>query len=407
MIRKARMSLRFAQAMRLPAPLPHVSQVAARMLPRHLDGVLLGAAVTLSMVGALLVWSATLPPTGHAGPTVYAWRHLGHLLLALPLCLALASLTRRALRAYTPVLFVAVTVALLLVLGPLGETVNGSRSWIALGDLRVQPAETAKIALILAVAAVLGRPRPRTPRPPASDVLISLGVAAVPIGLILLQPDLGSALVLTAIYLALLACSGAPLRWPLALLGCGAFTGLAVWQLGLLKDYQVARFTAFLDPHADPLGAGYNVNQALIAVGSGGLSGSGLFHGGQTRGKFVPEQHTDFVFSVAAEELGFAGGCAVIVLLGVVLLRILRVASRCDEVHGRLVCIGVAAWFCVQVFVNIGMTLGLTPVTGLPLPFVSYGGSAAVANFAALGLVMAVHAHNEERRSLEPAGTRG
>ncbi|HLU96465.1 MAG TPA: rod shape-determining protein RodA [Thermobifida alba] len=392
------MSLRFDQSVRLPAPLSRLVRLAARAVPRRLDWVLLAAVLTLGVLGALMVWSATLQPGGPPGPTRYAWRHLGHLLLALPLCLAVAAVDHRRVRAYAPVLLVAVTVALLLVLGPLGEVVNGSRAWIAVGGLQVQPAETAKIALILTVAAVLGGPPDRTRAPAAREVLLSLGVLAVPTGLVLLQPDLGSALVLGAIHLAMLALSGASPRWPLALLGCGALGALAVWWLGLLKDYQVARLVSFLDPGADPLGAGYNVNQALIAVGSGGLGGAGLFQGWQTSGKLVPEQHTDFVFSVVAEELGFAGGCAVIVLLGVVLLRVLRTAARCDQPYGRLVCVGVAAWFCFQVFVNIGMTLGLSPVTGLPLPFVSYGGSAAVANLTAVGLVLGVHAHTGEPR---------
>ncbi len=386
------MSLRVERLTSPSAPLPRLRQRIARFLPRRLDRVLLGAVLALGVLGTLMVWSATLQPGGPPLPTGYAWRHLGHLLAALLVCVAVATVDHRLLRAYVPVLFAVATVALVLVLTPLGRVVNGSRSWIAIGEVQVQPAEIAKIALILSVAALLGGPRDGTRAPDRRDVLLSLGALAVLVGLVMMQPDLGSALVLGAVYLAMLALSGASPRWVLALIGCGVLGVLAVWWLGLLKDYQMARFASFLDPEADPLGAGYNVNQAIIAVGSGGLIGSGPFRGAQTGGKFVPEQHTDFIFTVAAEELGFVGGCAVVVLLGVVLLRILRIAAHCDQPYERLVCAGVAAWFCFQGFVNIGMTLGVTPVTGLPLPFVSYGGSAAVANLAAVGLVLAVHA---------------
>ncbi|MEY9210802.1 rod shape-determining protein RodA [Thermobifida halotolerans] len=390
------MSLRSETSVRPASPGVRLRRLAVWAAPHRVDWVLLAAVLALGVLGVLVVWSATLSPDGSTGLTEYAWRHLGHLVLALLVCLAVASLGHRVVRACVPVVFAVATVGLLLVLTPLGEVINGARSWIVIGGLQAQPGEVAKIALILGVAVLLGEPRDGEPAPTTRDVLFSLAVLAVPMGLILLQPDLGTAMVLGAVYLAMLASSGASPRWVLLLLGCGLLGALAVWRFDLLKDYQVARFASFIDPGADPLGAGYNVNQALIAVGSGGLGGSGLFRGEQTSGKFVPEQHTDFIFTVVAEELGFVGGSAAIVLLGVVLLRVLRVAARCGHPYGRLVCVGVAAWICFQAFVNIGMTLGLTPVTGLPLPFVSYGGSAAVANLTGIGLVLAVRAHDRE-----------
>jgi len=167
--------------------------------------------------------------------------------------------------------------------------------------------------------------------------------------------------------------------------------GLAVWSLHLLKPYQMRRLTAFVNPSADPLGAGYSAAQAKIAIGSGRMFGQGLFHGQLVAGNFVPEQHTDFIFSVAGEELGFVGTITIIALLGIVLLRAIRIAARADDMFGLLVASGIAIWFGVQSFINIGMTIGITPVTGLPLPFVSYGGSAMFADLIAIGVLLAVH----------------
>ncbi|TDQ46872.1 rod shape-determining protein RodA [Actinorugispora endophytica] len=363
-------------------------------LPQRLDWALLSAVAALGVLGVLLVWASTIPPGGPVEFTGFARRHLAHLTVGLLACLAVAGVDYRVARAYAPVVFTLAAVGLALVLSPMGAVVNGSRSWLVVGGFQAQPGEVAKIALILGAATLLGEPRDGEHAPATWDVLMSLLVLAVPMGLILAQPDLGTAMVLGGVYLGMLALSGAPLRWVLGLVGCGLLGVLAVWWFGLLEDYQLARFATFIDPTADPQGAGYNANQALIAIGSGGVNGTGLFRGEQTSGKFVPEQHTDFIFTVAGEELGFIGGAAIIVLLGVVLLRTLRIAAHCEQPYGRLVCAGVAAWICVQSFVNIGMTLGIMPITGLPLPFVSYGGTAAVANFTAVGLVLAIRAHD-------------
>jgi rod shape determining protein RodA len=162
-------------------------------------------------------------------------------------------------------------------------------------------------------------------------------------------------------------------------------------QVGLLKDYQIDRFRAFYDPAADPKGAGFNVRQAQIAIGSGGVDGQGLFHGTQTQGRFVPAQQTDFIFTVAGEELGFIGAALVVALLGLVLWRAGRIAMGAEDLFGRLLATGVLCWFAFQAFENIGMTLGIMPVTGVPLPFVSYGGSSMFANMIAVGLLQNVH----------------
>jgi rod shape determining protein RodA len=226
-------------------------------------------------------------------------------------------------------------------------------------------------------------------------VLVLL-VAALPMALILLQPDLGTVLVLVFIVLGVLAVSGASARWLGGLVLAGVVVSAGAVQLGLLDDYQLARFAAFADPELDPRGVGYNTNQARIAIGSGGLTGKGLFQGPQTSGRFIPEQQTDFVFTVAGEELGLLGASALLALLGVVLWRGLRIALLASDLFGRLLAAGVVCWFAFQSFVNVGMTLGIMPVTGLPLPFVSYGGSAMFANLLAVGLLQNVHLRSRE-----------
>ncbi|WP_017541520.1 rod shape-determining protein RodA [Nocardiopsis halophila] len=377
-----------------PGPAGRVARAVAGARRRRLDWVLVGTVLALTGIGALLLAAATYEPGHPESPLAYLERHLLHVAVAVAVGAAVAFVDHRKPRAYAPVVFALSAVLLALVLSPLGQVVNGSRSWVALGPVQLQPSEFAKGALVLMIAVLLGEPRDGETAPTSRDVLFSLAALAVPLGLVMLQPDLGTGMVVGTTYLAMLALSGAPLRWILALLGCGAAAGFSVWWFGLLKAYQLARFTSFLDPSADPRGTGYNATQAMNAVGSGGISGSGLFQGQLTAGRFVPEQHTDFIFTVAGEELGFVGGIAVIGLLALMLLRILRIAAGCEQPYGRLVCVGVAAWFAFQSFINIGMTLGITPITGIPLPFVSYGGSATIANMAAVGLVLGVNARD-------------
>jgi rod shape determining protein RodA len=283
------------------------------------------------------------------------------------------------------------------VLTPLGKTINGAHSWIVLGGgFQVQPSELAKVALVVGMAMLLAEKRDVEEGPRSGDVLLVLALAAVPMALVMLQPDLGTVLVLVFIVLGVLALSGAPARWIVGLITAGALVCVAAVQLGVLDEYQVDRFAAFANPALDPQGVGYNTNQARIAIGSGGLEGKGLFEGTQTNGRFIPEQQTDFIFTVAGEELGLWGGSLLLGLLGVVLWRGLRIASRAQDAFGRLVAAGVVCWFAFQSFVNIGMTLGIMPVTGLPLPFVSYGGSAMFASLVAVGLLQNVHLRSRE-----------
>ncbi len=366
---------------------------------RNLDWWLVIAVVALIGMGALLVWSATKQRMINAGvdPQTFLKKHVINAVIGLLLGSAAALVDYRSLRAYAPFIYGLSCLGLLAVLSPLGSVINGSRSWIVLpAGFQVQPSEFAKVALVVGMAMLLGEKRDGEVAPRNSDVLLLLGLAVIPMGLIMLQPDLGTMLVFTFVILGVLAVANAPGRWIGGLLLLGVAVSFAAVQLDVLKDYQLDRFAAFADPGLDPRGAGYNVSQARIAIGSGGFFGKGLFQGTQTNGRFIPEQQTDFVFTVAGEELGLIGAGAVILLLGVVLWRGLRIARLTNDTFGRLVAAGVVSWFAFQSFVNIGMTLGIMPVTGLPLPFVSYGGSAMFANLMAVGLLQNVHMRSRE-----------
>ncbi|MCW2680099.1 MAG: rod shape-determining protein RodA [Frankiales bacterium] len=365
----------------------------------RLDWLLALAVAGLVGLGSLLVWSATRQRMLDADldPTAFLKRHLINAAIGLALASVAALVDYRSLRAYAPVIYVLSCLGLIAVLSPLGKTINGAHSWIVLGGgFQVQPSEVAKVALVVGMAMLLAEQRDGEDGPRDGDVVMVLLLAAVPMALVMLQPDLGTVLVLVFIVLGVLALSGAPARWIVGLIAAGALVSVAAVQLGVLDDYQVDRFAAFANPALDPQGVGYNTNQARIAIGSGGLDGKGLFQGTQTNGRFIPEQQTDFIFTVAGEELGLLGGSLLLGLLGVVLWRGLRIASRSKDAFGRLVAAGVVCWFAFQSFVNVGMTLGIMPVTGLPLPFVSYGGSAMFANLVAVGLLQNVHLRSRD-----------
>jgi rod shape determining protein RodA len=361
---------------------------------RRLDWALVLPVVALSVMGSLLVWSAThaLLIEHHEDPAGFLKKHLLNLMIGLVLGGVVTLLDYRLLRAYAPILYGLSCLGLLAVLTPLGDTVNGSHSWIVLGGgFQIQPSEFAKVGLVVLLAMILGEPRDGEVGPGHRDILWALGLAGLPMALIMLQPDLGTTLVFAAVILGMLAVSGVRKIWIVGLFSSGLLAAFSAWFFGLLKPYQLARFTAFADPSADPRGAGYNAQQARIAVGSGGIFGKGLFHGDQTTGHFVPEQQTDFIFTVAGEELGFLGAAVILLLLGLLLWRGLRIATQAADLFGTLVATGAVCWLAFQTFENVGMCLGIMPITGLPLPFVSYGGSATFANMIALGLLQTVH----------------
>ncbi|WP_369389155.1 rod shape-determining protein RodA [Streptomyces sp. CG1] len=364
-------------------------------LARRLDWPMLMAALVLSLLGSLLVYSATRNRTeiNQGDQYYFLVRHLMNLGIGFALMIGTLWLGHRALRNAVPILYGISLFGVLLVLTPLGATINGSRNWIVFGGgFSLQPAEFVKISIILGMAMILAARVDAGDKqhPDHRTVMQSLALAAVPILIVLLMPDLGTVLAMVAIILGVLLASGASNRWIFGLLITGVLGCLAIWQLHILDQYQINRFAAFANPNLDPAGVGYNTNQARIAIGSGGLTGAGLFHGSQTTGQFVPEQQTDFVFTVAGEELGFVGAGLIIFLLGVVLWRACRIARDSTELYGTIVAAGIVAWFAFQSFENIGMTLGIMPVTGLPLPFVSYGGSSMFVVWVAVGLLQSI-----------------
>ena len=365
---------------------------------RRLDWVLLLAVAALATVGGLLIWSATRQKELDAGldPQAFLKRHAINAALGLLLGAVAALADYRSLRSYAPFVYGASCLGLLAVLSPLGSTINGAHSWIVLpAGLQIQPAEFAKVAIVVGMATLLGEKRDGESVPRDGDILAVLGLCAVPMGLIMLQPDLGTVMVIVFIVLGVLAVAGSPARWVAGLLLAGAVLGAGVAP-HVLSAYQKNRFAVFANTQLDPAGVGYNTRQARTAIGSGGITGKGLFDGSQTQGRFIPEQHTDFVFTVAGEELGLVGAGGIICALGLVLWRGLHIASKATDAFGRLVAAGVVLWFAFQSFVNIGMTLGIMPVTGLPLPFVSYGGSSMFANLIAVGLLQNVHLRSKE-----------
>ncbi|GAA2784676.1 rod shape-determining protein RodA [Streptomyces rameus] len=363
-------------------------------LTRRLDWPILLAATALSLMGSLLVYSATRNRTeiNQGDPYFFLIRHLMNLGIGMALMIATVWLGHRALRNAVPILYGLSVLLALVVLTPLGATINGQRNWLVIGGFSLQPAEFLKVSIILGMAMMLAArvDAGDKPHPDHRTVFQSLCLATVPILILLLMPDLGSVLAMVAIILGVLLASGSSNRWVFGLLLTGVIGCVAIWQLHILDEYQINRFAAFANPDLDPAGVGYNTNQARIAIGSGGLTGAGLFHGSQTTGQFVPEQQTDFVFTVAGEELGFLGAGLIIFLLGVLLWRACRIARDSTELYGTIVAAGIVAWFAFQSFENIGMTLGIMPVTGLPLPFVSYGGSSMFAVWVAVGLLQSI-----------------
>ena len=368
---------------------------------RHVDWVLIAAVLALSALGVMLVWSATEPSLAAAGTSTrtYLDKQAVYVVLGLVLMGGISLVDYRQLRVYAPVIYGVAVLGLLIVLTPLGATVNGAAGWIDLpGGFQMEPSEYAKIALILVTAMLFSELREGTRDPAVSrsgprlrDVGIVIACGLPLIVLVVIEPALGISMVLAVVLAGLVLLSGVRLRWVIALAAAAAVAVTAVLSLHLLKGYQLTRLTGFLHPASNAAGSGYNEIQAKIAIGSGGMFGQGLFHGQSVSGSYVPAQSTDFIFTVAGQELGFVGAVAIVALLGVVVVRALRIATRADDQFGMLVAVGIAIWFLFQSFVNIGMTVGIMPITGLPLPFISYGGSAIFADMIAIGLLLSVH----------------
>jgi rod shape determining protein RodA len=367
-----------------------------RSLFHGFDPVLTIVVGLLLFLGTLLVWAATRDWYARGGldPQYYLKRHIINILIGAVLAYGVTVIDYRLLRAYTPILWGAAVLGLLIVLIPgLGTEKNGAKAWIALpGGFQIQPAEFAKVGIIIGMAMILSERSHDSDKPSNKNVLQSLAVAALPVLLIVLQPDMGTILIIAASVVTMIAVSGTSSKWVVGLLLLAVSGGFIAVQAGVVSEYQVKRLQTFVDPNADTQGSGYQLRQARITVGSGGLLGTGLFNGPQTSGRFVPEQQTDFIFTVAGEQLGFVGSGAILILYLILLMRAFSIARRTNDPFGRLVCTGVIAWFAFQMFENIGMTLGMMPMTGVPLPFISYGGSSMFATLIGFGLLQNVHA---------------
>ena len=360
------------------------------------DPILTVAVGLLLFIGTLLVYAATRDWYASIGldPQYYLKRHVINIVIGILLAWGTTVIDYRMLRAYTPVVWGLGVIGLTAVLIPgIGTEVNGAQAWIPLpGGFQIQPAELAKISIIVGMSMLLTEYRHENDEPTNKDVMQALLIAALPVGLILLQPDMGTVFIISISVVAMIAASGAPTRWVVGLILVALLGGFGATKLGVIKEYQVKRLQSFVDPNADSQGAGYQLRQARITVGSGGFLGTGLFDGPQTNGRFVPAQQTDFIFTVAGEQLGFLGSGFILLLYLTIFMRALAIARRSTDAFGRLVCIGVLSWFAFQTFENIGMTLGLMPMTGVPLPFLSYGGSSMFANLIGFGLLQNVYA---------------
>ena len=360
------------------------------------DPILTLAVGLLLFIGTLLVYAATRDWYAANGldPQYYLKRHVINIFIGILLAWGTTVIDYRMLRAYTPIVWGLGVIGLTAVLIPgLGSEVNGAQAWIPLpGGFQIQPAEMAKISIIVGMSMLLSEYRHENDEPTNRDVIQALLIAAIPVGLILLQPDMGTVFIISISVVAMIGASGAPTRWVVGLLLVALLGGFGATKLGVINDYQVKRLQSFVDPNADSQGAGYQLRQARITVGSGGFLGTGLFNGPQTNGRFVPEQQTDFIFTVAGEQLGFLGSGFILLLYLTIIMRAFSIARRSTDAFGRMVCVGVLSWFAFQTFENIGMTLGLMPMTGVPLPFLSYGGSSMFANLIGFGLLQNVYA---------------
>jgi len=372
--------------------------VAGSLPIRHLDISLVVALASISLIGLVMVYSATRKKLADSGsdPMFYLKRQAVFVCLGAALVVVAAVVDYRHWRDFAPFVYGGMCLLLIGVVSPLGAKSKGHQAWFPLGSFQLQPSEMSKIALILCLASFAGWTgrgirHDSESALPIGRLITLLVIAGIPMGLIMLQPDLGTDLVFAAILFAVLVVAGAKGRHLAALAVLGVVGVIAVLQLGILQRYQVDRLTAFLDPKGDTRNIAYNITQSKTAIGAGALTGRGLFHGTQTNLAYVPEQHTDFIFTAVGEQLGFVGSALLLMLFGFLVWRIWRAAMLARDKTGTLICVGVLALIVFQVFENVGMTMGIMPIAGIPLPFVSYGGSALMAYSVGIGLVLNVH----------------
>jgi rod shape determining protein RodA len=352
---------------------------AQLLLALHLDGPLFVALCLVSAVGSIVLFSAS----GRSIPMLEA--HLLRFALGLVAMIMLAQIPPRLIRTIAPWAYV-IGLLLLFIVMFVGDVSMGAQRWLDLGVVRFQPSEIMKLAVPLACAWFLHE----RPLPPSMLSLAIVGIAiGVPTLLIAEQPDLGTALLVAAAGGMVILLAGLQLRYILSVVGLLVPVGFVAWRF-LLHDYQRQRVLTFLDPQSDPLGSGYHIIQSQIAIGSGGVFGKGYLNGSQAQLEFLPERSTDFIFAVVGEEWGLIGLVTVICLFMFVIGRALYLAATAQDTFARLAAGSLALTFCVYVFVNTGMVTGLLPVVGVPLPFISYGGTAMVTLMAGFGILMSL-----------------
>lgn len=357
----------------------------------RIDVSIVFLSIGLLCLGLVVVYSATRgvpdPDTG-AIDRAFIERQLIFVGVGSFLAAVVVAIDYRKTKLAIPFIYAA-TLVLLVGLFTFGENFNGATSLYSLGFITLQPSEFAKLTLILALASWFSSVSSRDGLQ-FVNVMLGLALAGVFAGLVLMQPDFGTVMVYAAIVAGVVVVAGVAMRHVVVVLSLVALGITLMIQQGFLRDTQLNRFYSFADPENL---ARYNVNQSEIAIGNGGISGKGLFQGTQNNNSLVPEKETDFIFSVLGEEFGFIGGAVLLGLFGLLLVRIWRVAHLAEDEFGRLICVGVFSMFLFQAFQSVGMNMGMMPVTGIPLPLISYGGSSMLTSLMALGLVENVHAH--------------
>ncbi|HZT67696.1 MAG TPA: rod shape-determining protein RodA [Acidimicrobiales bacterium] len=361
----------------------------ARRYLQHLDVVLLASTLIVSIIGVVMVYSATRTKLSALGLDPHQYLKHQALFVVLGICamVVFAAIDYHRFEELGIIAYGGVVFLLLAVMSPVGSRALGSQRWFQLGPFQLQPSAFAILALILAGATVIrrgnGDVEPRR-------VLTILVLGAVPAGLVAIQPDLGTAITIGCVLGTMLVIAGVRGRYLLAIAALVVAATVGGIHMGLLKHYQVQRLTAFVNQGADTGQAGYNLRESKIAIGAGGMFGKGLFHGPQTNLQYVPEQQTDFIFTAVGEQLGFVGAGSVLALFAIIVWRVWRTAQLAYDLLGAMLCAGVLGYIAFSVFQNAGMTMGIMPITGIPLPLVSYGGSSTIATFAAVGLVLNV-----------------
>lgn len=354
---------------------------------RYIDWLLFGAVVCLSLIGAMTVYSASYQLSAATG-ILFLQRQVLWLLIGLALFLVISIADYRKVLSLAYIICF-LTTAMLVVIVVLGESRFGARRWIQLGGFTIQPSEFAKLALILVLARYLSDKFTRRSR--WIYILVPCCLSAAPAFLILKQPDLGTAVIFLLVTLGMIFIAGGRLKYILIIVLILALISPAFWFV--LKEYQKNRLMVFINPDLDPLGSGYTVIQSKIAIGAGGIWGKGWLAGTQNMLSFLPERQTDYVFSVVAEEWGFAGCLVVLGLYSLILYRLFMIARAAREVAGKLLVVGGMLVLASHVGINIGMAVGLLPATGLPLPLISYGGSVTITMLAIVGLCESVYSH--------------